>query len=291
MDAVARVRRFNRTVTQRVGALDDRFLALDRPLGQARVLWEIGTEGADVRMLRARLGLDSGYLSRLLRALADDGLVVVEASAADARVRTARLTDRGRAERAELDRRSDKLAEDLLGGLTPSERDRLVAAMGEVERLLVASTVRVGVIDPGHPHARFCLGSYYAELAERFEEGFDPTLSVSTGEADLRLPHGLLLVATLDDEPVGCGALLFHPGEPAYIKRMWVSPAVRGLGLGRRLLRELEGTAREHGHTSVRLETNRALPEAIAMYRTAGYREVERFNDEVYGHHFFVKDL
>jgi DNA-binding MarR family transcriptional regulator/GNAT superfamily N-acetyltransferase len=291
MDAVARVRRFNRTVTQRVGALDDRFLALDRPLGQARVLWEIGPEGVDVRTLRARLGLDSGYLSRLLRALTDDGLVLVEASAGDARVRTARLTERGRAERAELDRRSDKLAEDLLGGLAPAERDRLVAAMGEVERLLVASTVRVGVTDPGHPHARFCLGSYYAELAERFEEGFDPARSVSTGEADLRPPHGLLLVATLDDEPVGCGALLFHDGEPAYIKRMWVSPAVRGLGLGRRLLRELEETAREHGHTTVRLETNRALPEAIAMYRTAGYREVERFNDEVYGHHFFVRDL
>src|SRR3712207_6099452 len=130
MDAVARVRRFNRTVTQRVGALDDRFLALDRPLGQARVLWEIGVDGVDLRTLRARLGLDSGYLSRLLRALADDGLVRVEANAADARVRTARLTDRGLAERAELDRRSDALATDLLGALTPPDRDRLVAAMG-----------------------------------------------------------------------------------------------------------------------------------------------------------------
>lgn len=291
MDPISRVRRFNRTVTQRVGALDDRFLALDRPLGQARVLWEIGPDGVDVRSLRARLGLDSGYLSRLLRALTDAGLVRVEASAADARVRTALLTDAGRAERAELDRRSDALAADLLDRLAPADRERLVAAMGEVERLLIASTVRVGVTDPAHPHARFCIGSYYAELAVRFEEGFDPARSVSTGEADLRLPHGLLLVATLDGEPVGCGALLFHPGEPAYIKRMWVSPAVRGLGLGRRLLHELERTARSHGHVSVRLETNRALPEAIAMYRSAGYEEVARFNDEVYGHHFFVRRL
>jgi DNA-binding MarR family transcriptional regulator/GNAT superfamily N-acetyltransferase len=293
MDAgmVTRVRRFNRTVTQRVGALDDRFLALNRPLGQARVLWEIGPDGVDLRTLRARLGLDSGYLSRLLRALADDGLVRVETSAADARVRTATLTGDGRAERAELDRRSDALAAGLLGGLPPADRERLVAAMGEVERLLIASTVRVDVIDPAHPHARFCLGSYYEELTERFEEGFDPGLSISTGESDLRLPHGLLLVATLDDEPVGCGALLFHPGEPAYIKRMWVSPAVRGLGLGRRLLRELEEAARKHGHTKIRLETNRALPEAITMYRTAGYDEVDRFNDEIYGHHFFEKTL
>lgn len=290
MDQVRRVRRFNRTVTQRVGALDDRFLALNRPLGQARVLWEIGPDGVDVRVLRARLGLDSGYLSRLLRALTDDGLVRVEASAADARVRTAALTDDGRAERAELDRRSDRLAQDVLGGLSPADRERLVAAMAEVERLMIASTVRVGVVDPAHPHARFCLNSYYAELVERFEEGFDPTLSSAT-ESDLRMPHGLLLVATLDGEPVGCGALLFHPGEPAYIKRMWISPAVRGLGLGRRLLHELEQAAREHGFTTVRLETNRALPEAIAMYRSSGYREVDRFNDEVYGHHFFAKDL
>ena len=199
--------------------------------------------------------------------------------------------DRGRAERAELDRRSDKLAEDLLGGLTPSERDRLVAAMGEVERLLVASTVRVGVIDPGHPHARFCLGSYYAELAERFEEGFDPTLSVSTGEADLRLPHGLLLVATLDDEPVGCGALLFHPGEPAYIKRMWVSPQARGLGIAQRLLDALELHAASMRMTTLRLDTNRSLTEARALYARNGYREIAAYNANPYADHWFEKAL
>src|ERR1700683_4567574 len=111
MDArmLEQVRRFNRTVTQRVGALDDEFLARDRPLGQARLLWEIGADGgsADVRRLRSRLDLDSGYLSRLLRALQEDGLVEVTPSDADGRVRTARLTGRGLAERAELDRRGD----------------------------------------------------------------------------------------------------------------------------------------------------------------------------------------
>src|ERR671929_1471117 len=95
---VARVRRFNRIVTQRVGALDDRFLARDRPLGEARLLWEIGEDGCDVRELRARLDLDSGYLSRLLRSLEAAGLVVVEAGEADRRLRTARLTDSGREE-------------------------------------------------------------------------------------------------------------------------------------------------------------------------------------------------
>ena len=108
------VRRFNRTVTQRVGALDDTFLSRDRPLGQARLLWEIGADGSDVRGLRSRLDLDSGYLSRLLRSLEGDGMVVVEPSHADARVRTARLTSRGLAERAELDRRADDAAAAIL---------------------------------------------------------------------------------------------------------------------------------------------------------------------------------
>src|SRR3954451_3165282 len=109
MDELARVRRFSRTVTERVGALDDHYLARDRPLGQSRVLWEVGETGADVRALRTRLGLGSGYLSRLLRSLGDAGLVSVEAGAGDRRVRTVRLTAAGRAERRLLDRRSDEL--------------------------------------------------------------------------------------------------------------------------------------------------------------------------------------
>src|SRR5919206_1075525 len=116
-DMVRRVRRFNRTVTQRVGALSDRFLARDRPLAEARVLWEIGPDGCEVRTLRNRLELDSGHASRLLRALEADGLVRVEASPEDGRVRVARLTQAGRAERALLDRRSDDLAASLLAPL------------------------------------------------------------------------------------------------------------------------------------------------------------------------------
>src|SRR5258705_11634680 len=111
---IDQVRRFNRAVTQRAGALDDAFLARGRPLGQARVLWEIGPDGRDVRDLGARPDLDSGYLSRLLRALERDGLVTVGANEADARLRTARLTVARRAERAEPDRLSDDAAASLL---------------------------------------------------------------------------------------------------------------------------------------------------------------------------------
>jgi DNA-binding MarR family transcriptional regulator/GNAT superfamily N-acetyltransferase len=290
-DLIDQVRRFNRTVTQSIGALDDAFLSRSRPLGQARLLWEIGPDGTDVRLLRSRLDLDSGYLSRLLRSLEDDGLAVVEVSESDGRVRTARLTDAGLAERAELDRRSDDAAASLLSPLTEAQRRRLTSAMAEVERLLMSSAVQVAVRDPGHPDARYCVQAYLAELAHRFDDGFDPALSISAADRELRPPAGLFLVATLHADPAGCGALKFHAGAPAEIKRMWVAPAVRGLGLGRRLLAELEARAAANGVRTLRLETNQTLAEAIALYRSAGYREVAPFNDEPYAHHWFEKTL
>jgi GNAT superfamily N-acetyltransferase len=241
--------------------------------------------------LRARLGLDSGYLSRLLRALESQGLVVVEASAEDRRVRRARLTDDGLAERAELDRRSDDLALKILEPLSEGQRARLVAAMTEVERLVSASMVTLAVEDPATPDARWCIGQYFAELNRRFEAGFDPALSISADAHELTPPVGLLLLARLRDEPIGCGALKFHSEAPAELKRMWVAPAARGLNLGRRLLRTLEEQARAAGVSVVRLETNRTLQEAISLYRREGYCEVAAFNDEPYAHHWFEKRL
>ena len=288
---IGQVRSFNRTVTQRIGALNDEFLSRDRPLGQARLLWEIGPDGCDIRLLRSRLDLDSGYLSRLLRALERDGLVVVKPSRADGRVRIARLTGPGLAERAVLDRRSDDAAVAILEPLSARQRARLVAAMAEVERLLVASAVHVREYDPRHPDARACLRAYFSELSRRFDGGFDPARSISADDAELTPPAGLLLVATLHGEPVGCGALKFHRDQPAELKRMWVSPARRGLGLGRRLLAELEARAAARGVRTLRLETNHALDEAIGLYRDSGYREVPAFSDEPYAHHWFEKTL
>jgi len=290
-DLTARVRSFNRTVTQRVGALSDSYLARDRPLGASRVLWEIGPGGTDARALRARLDLDSGYLSRLLRGLQDEGLIQVVPAEGDHRVRTAVLTDAGRAERAELDRLSDELAASLLAPLNDRQRDQLAAAMGTVERLLTAGLVMFTVADPASPEARACMAAYFAELGERFDGGFDPGASLPATDADLAEPSGLLLLARLHGEPVGCGALKFHGTEPAELKRMWVANRARGLGLGRRLLAELEDQARRHGATVVRLETNQALTEAITLYRSAGYAEVAAFSDEQYAHHWFEKHL
>jgi DNA-binding MarR family transcriptional regulator/GNAT superfamily N-acetyltransferase len=278
-------------VTQQVGALDDRFLGRRRPLGESRLLWEIGPEGRDLRWLRAQLGLDSGYLSRMLRNLEHAGLVLVGSSESDRRVRTARLTAAGRRERALLDRRSGELAESLLEPLGERQRERLAAAMAEVERLLTAAMVTIEPLDPEHPHARHCLREYAAELDRRFPQGFDPALSISAAAAELRPPAGLLLVASLQSEPVGCGALKFHAEAPTELKRMWVAATARGLGLGRRLLAELEAHAARGRSRAVRLETNETLGEAIALYRSAGYAEVEPFNDEPYAQHWFEKRL
>jgi DNA-binding MarR family transcriptional regulator/GNAT superfamily N-acetyltransferase len=288
---VERVRRFNRLVTERVGALDDRFLGRSRPLGESRLLWEVGEGGVEVRELRRRLSLDSGYVSRMLRSLVAQRLVKVEESPRDSRVRRVRLTAAGRKERAVLNRLSDDLARSVLAPLSEGQRTRLVKAMGEVEGLLVASMVAIAPEDPASPEAASCLEQYFAEIDARFEDGFDRQRCRPLDASDMVPPAGLLLVARLRGEPVGCGALRLHGRGPAEIKRMWVAPSARGLGLGRRLLRELEDQARLAGARAVHLDTNRALTEAIALYRRTGYREVPPFNDEVHAHHWFAKDL
>jgi DNA-binding MarR family transcriptional regulator/predicted N-acetyltransferase YhbS len=290
-EAVARVRSFNRLVTERVGALEDRYLSLDRPLGEARVLWQIGAEGRDLRTLRAELGLDSGYLSRLLRSLEADGLVAVERSRSDGRVRRALLTPKGAQERELLDRRSDDLARSFLEPLGEARRERLVAAMAEVEQLLTAGLVEIVDADPAGVDGRRCLQAYFAELGGRFDAGFEEDRSHAGADDELRPPRDVFLVARLRGEPVGCGGLKLRPRKPAELRRMWVAAGVRGLGIGRRLLKELEARAVASGVGSVRLETNRSLTEAIALYRASGYREIPAFNDEFYAHHWFEKEL
>lgn len=291
MPLIEQVRSFNRTMTERIGVLNDHFLGRNHPLGEARLLWEIGEEGASVRELRRRLSLDSAYVSRLLRSLEKQGLIVVRASKDDGRVRLVQLTEAGFRERAELDQRSDAFALSLLEPLSESQRVKLAAAMAQVERFLIASMVQITVADPAGQDARWCFEQYFAELGGRFETGFDPALSISAHTHELMLPAGLLLIARLREEPVGCGALKFHENAVGEIKRMWVASRARGLGLGRRLLLALEHEAREAGMTTLHLETNRTLTEAIELYRHSGYQEVEAFNDEPYAHHWFEKRL
>lgn len=163
--------------------------------------------------------------------------------------------------------------------------------MEEVERRSEAAQVRIAPAYATSPEVRWCFEQYFAELAERFDAGFDPALSISAEADELTPPNGVVLVARIGEEAVGCGALKFHANAPAELKRMWIAREARGRGLGRRMLQALEEHASEAGAAVIHLETNRNLREAIRLYRASGYREVAPFNDEPYAHHWFEKRL
>ena len=290
-DEILAVRSFYRALTLRVGVFTDSFLGRGRPLAQARLLFEIGKAGADVRELRSRLELDSGYMSRLLRSVERDGLVEVEALESDRRGRRARLTAAGLNELKQLNQLGDRFAGETLETLSDEERARLVTAMSEVEKLLNLSFTKLSVEDPDSADAKWCVAQYFAELGERFDDGFDARRSIPADAEDLKPPRGIFMIARLDGRPVGCGAVkAIEPGVGS-VKRMWVSREVRGSGVGRRLLLALENEAAELGMELLRLETNRSLNEAQALYRRNGYREVAAFNDEPHADHWFEKPI
>ena len=291
-EQIAVLRRFNRTYTQRIGALDESFLGTGRPLGPSRLLFEIGSAdgaGATVRELRDRLGLDSGYLSRLLRALEMDDLVVVRSDPDDRRRRRVTLSRRGRTAWRRLDDRSEALAERLVAPLSERQRERLTEALATADRLVRAATVRLEETAPTDPRAVAAMAAYFAEIGGRF--GFEPGDAWQHDAASMAAPDGFFVVATSDGEPVACGGVQRLPDGPAEVKRMWVHDDWRGAGLGARLLRQLEDLARTRGHAVVRLDTNDTLVEAIAMYERAGYRSIERYNDNEWARCWFEKRL
>lgn len=154
-----------------------------------------------------------------------------------------------------------------------------------------ASGVEVTSVSVYGSAARACLDRYFDELAARFPEGYDPKSDGAAELEDFTPPAGVFFVARISGEPVGCGALrAFAPGI-GEIKRMWVSPQFRGQGVARKLLGALEGAARARELRSVRLDTHSSLTQALELYRASGYREILRFNDNPYAHHWFEKAL
>lgn len=293
------MRKFNMSYVRRVGALEDSFLGSGLPYGTARILYEIGlaaqpiSSAADpattVQEIRTRLGgLDSGYVSRMLRTLESKGYVATERDPADGRRRLVRLTEDGFKQWDDLERRSEEHARLLLDPLTPRQRDRLNEALATADLLVRAATITLERVDPSDPMAQEAMGRYFAEIGDRFgftvgDEGFgdDPTL---------RPPNGAFFIAASDGAPVASGAVREFDGT-AEIKRMWVDPAWRGAGLGARLLRHLEAEALRLGHRVVRLDTRDVLSEAIGMYERAGYQRIDRYNDNPHATHFFRKEL
>ena len=289
LDPVSRVRRFNRAVTSEVGALDTSFLGRGRPLGAARVLNAIGQGRSDVAEIRDYLGLDSGLMSRLLRGLEEEGLIETTAHGEDARRRVTTLTRSGRREFKAYDAFSNAQAEAFLA--RHARPEALLAAMDMIGSALGVLRTAVQEMDPTSTEARYCLGEYYGELARRFAQGFEVARSRDPDATDMRPPRGAFLVAISDGLPIGCVGLKGTGGEFAEIKRLWVAPSARGLGLGRRLMDAAETAARQLGITVLRLDTNSALPEAGQLYRSSGWREIDRFNDDPYPDLFFEKRL
>ena len=231
-DVVATLRRFNRSYTQRIGVLDDSFLGSGRPLGPSRLLFEIGPGGAGVLDLRARLGLDSGYLSRLLRQLESEGVVEVSSDPDDARRRVGTLTEHGLGEWSALDRKSDELAERLVAPLSQRHRQQLGEALATADRLLRAATASFDAVDPESTDAIWALQQYFAELDRRFPTGFDPGNALRGDAPSYRSPNGVFVVVHSDGEPVACGGAQRVDETTCEIKRMWVRAEWRGSGWG-----------------------------------------------------------
>src|SRR5215472_1000970 len=261
LDPVARVRRFNRAVTLEAGALDTSFLGRGRPLGAARVLNAIGNRRSDVADVRAHPD--------------------------DARRRVAKLTAAGRHEFQAYETLSNSRAETLLA--RHSHPEALLAAMDIVASALGRGRIAIEEMDPRGDDARYCLGEYYAELARRFEGGFDVSLSRNPEADDMIRPRGAFVVAMSDGLPIGCVGLKRTGSEIAEVKRLWVAPSARGLGVVRRLMDAAENAARQLSIKTLRLDTNRALREALQLYRSTGWSEIDRFNDDPYPDFFFEK--
>ena len=288
-DSIARVRRFQRAATTEIGLLDESFLGRGRPLGPARVLNAIGKGHEDVSEIRAYLRLDSGLMSRILRGLEGEGLVEVGTAPGDSRKRRVRLTEAGAKEFAAYEALSDAQAAAILERHGNSER--LLAAMDVVASALGRDAIEIVEVDPADPRAQACMARYYAELAARFERGFDVALSCDPEADEMMRPRGSFLLAVSDEVAVGCAGLKGTDKGYGEVKRVWVDPSVRGLGLSRRMMARLEEVARELGIGILRLDTNSALPEAVALYRRSGWNEIPRFNEDPYPDLFFEKVL
>ena len=163
--------------------------------------------------------------------------------------------------------------------------------MHRIERLLRASAVVIAAEPADSIVARWCLQQYFDLLEERFDGGYDPENAQPADAHEFSPPKGVFLVARAAGEPVGCGALKTAAPSLGEIKRVWVTESARGLGIGQRLLDELETASRGMGHTRIRLDTNKSLTEAQALYLKNGYVEVPPFNDDPYPDHWFEKVL
>ncbi|MEJ0015766.1 MAG: bifunctional helix-turn-helix transcriptional regulator/GNAT family N-acetyltransferase [Acetobacteraceae bacterium] len=277
-DRVASVRRFSRFYTRVIGALHEGLLQSRFSLTEARVLYELDhRSGVTATTLGRDLDLDAGYLSRILQRFERDGLLERAPSFADRRLNLLSLTDAGRLAFAPLDARSRDEVARLLDALPAAAQVSLVGAMACIETLLGGARPAPWLMRPHRPGdigwvvARH--GALYAQ-----EYGFDARFEalVARVAGDFLASHDpareRCWIAERDGANLGSVILMRKTDDVAQLRLLLVEPAARGLGIGRRLVSECIGFARETGYRSITLWTNEVLTAARAIYQQAGFR-------------------
>lgn len=274
LDPIARLRRFNRAVVREAGALDTSFMGRGRPLGAARVLHLVRAEGTDVADIRAKLRLDSGLMSRFLRALEREHLIETRTDPADRRRSIARLTAAGEAEvAAYLAIIHEQSAEVLTKA--GSRSDEVLEAMDLIATILNRQQVDIRPADPDTPEALACQRAYFDEILVRVSAARPGYFPLPDPNSDsYRPPQGRFLIAWSDDLPVACVGLRALDDTTAEVKRLWVHSSARGQGLSRRMMTVIEAEARAMGYQRLKLDTHSSLIEAIALYRATGWTDI-----------------
>ncbi|MEW9527916.1 GNAT family N-acetyltransferase [Microbispora sp. NPDC049125] len=285
MNMVADVRAFNRFYTEMIGVLQAGMLDTPYSLTEARVLFELGTrEVSEVAVLRELLGLDPGYLSRILAKFEADGLVARERSAEDGRRQVVRLTGTGREAYGMLDQRSNAEAEAMLGSLTEEERHRLVAGMSTIRRLLDSEErgkrPKSYVIRPPRPgDLGWVVHRHGVIYAEEYGWGAGFEALVARIVADYVDGHDAqreaVWIAEVDGEPAGCVFCVRKDETTAQLRLLLVEPSARGMGIGGRLVEECLRFARQAGYRTIMLWTRDILVSARRIYQEAGFELVE----------------
>ncbi|GIF46700.1 MarR family transcriptional regulator with acetyltransferase activity [Asanoa ferruginea] len=276
VEPVARVRAFNRFYTRVIGVLGEGLLDTSYSLSEARVLFELAqADAVEVVDLRRGLGLDAGYLSRVLTRFETDGLLDRSRSAADGRRQVVALTEAGRAAARDIDARSRTEVGTLLEPLEEGQRRRLLGAMDAIQDVLgPAPRSSLVVLRPPVAGDLGWIVRRHGELyatAHGWDAGFEAYVARILGAFGAG-PREALWIAEIDGAPVGSIMCARDDDETARLRILLVEPAVRGIGLGRRLVHECLRFARQAGYRRIVLSTYDAMAEARRIYERVGFR-------------------
>lgn len=289
------VRQFNRFYTVHLGLLRGRYLDTDYSLSESRMMYELSqSPGCTANHLRTKLGLDAGYMSRMVRSLTERGLVEGVRSAQDKRATLLSLTANGQAVIADINHRVSSETVRMLGQLGEAQRAELLAAMSKVREILAPPSTRLVRATASQLNdARHLLYEYFDVIGVVLRDD-DDAIRAFLDEAG-----SAMWIAYVDGAPAGCVAMRPLPGvDPTgagggavECKRLYVADRYRRRGLSQALMRALEDHAAQAGHTAVYLDTKDDLHAAIRLYDQLGYERCERYNDNPQATIFMRKRL